>query len=213
MPRSVYSIAAAVICSATLALGAVAARGQELPSPPAHQSVLGQRPLQNLLRGLPRHVGARRRPGGGEPEEAAARSDAVRRQERRYVPIRAGRPDHRRTAAGHGAWRSRHARLGRGVQGVTSGILGRVGPGADPGARRIPRVDSGTARAIAIGYGAEELSVGQRQPASAVGAIPPSIPYSVPVTAPALGDTTNAMSSATSRGFAGRPAGCHLATA
>ena len=41
MPRSVYSIAAAVICSATLALGAVAARGQDLPSPPAHQSYSG----------------------------------------------------------------------------------------------------------------------------------------------------------------------------
>ena len=41
----------------------------------------------------------------------------------------------------------------------------------------------------------------------AVGTVPPSITYSVPVTAPALGDTTNAMSSATSRGFAGRPSG------
>ena len=45
------------------------------------------------------------------------------------------------------------------------------------------------------------------KPASCRGTVPPSITYSVPVTAPALGDTTNAMSSATSRGFAGRPSG------
>jgi hypothetical protein len=41
----------------------------------------------------------------------------------------------------------------------------------------------------------------------AVGTVPPSMTYSVPVIAPALGETTNAMSSATSRGVAGRPSG------
>jgi hypothetical protein len=41
----------------------------------------------------------------------------------------------------------------------------------------------------------------------AVGTVPPSMTYSVPVIAPALGETTNATSSATSRGVAGRPSG------
>ena len=41
----------------------------------------------------------------------------------------------------------------------------------------------------------------------AVGTVPPSMTYSVPVIAPALGETTNAMRSATSRGLAGRPSG------
>ena len=41
----------------------------------------------------------------------------------------------------------------------------------------------------------------------AVGTVPPSMTYSVPVIAPALAETTNAMSSATSRGVAGRPSG------
>jgi hypothetical protein len=41
----------------------------------------------------------------------------------------------------------------------------------------------------------------------AVGTVPPSITYSVPVMASARGDATNAMRSATSRGLAGRPIG------
>lgn len=41
----------------------------------------------------------------------------------------------------------------------------------------------------------------------AVGTVPPSITYSVPVMEPARGDATNAMRSATSRGLAGRPSG------
>lgn len=41
----------------------------------------------------------------------------------------------------------------------------------------------------------------------AVGTVPPSITYSVPVMAPARGEATNAMRSATSRGLAGRPRG------
>jgi len=46
------------------------------------------------------------------------------------------------------------------------------------------------------------------QPTShTVGTVPPSMTYSVPVIEPALGETTNAMRSATSCGFAGRPMG------
>src|ERR1700704_3782295 len=41
----------------------------------------------------------------------------------------------------------------------------------------------------------------------AVGTVPPSMTYSVPVIAPARGEITNAMRSATSRGLAGRPSG------
>jgi hypothetical protein len=41
----------------------------------------------------------------------------------------------------------------------------------------------------------------------AVGTVPPSITYSVPVMEPARGEATNAMRSATSRGLAGRPSG------
>ena len=121
MSPCMRSITITAILSAALAFGAVAASGQELPSPPAGQSVLGQRSLQDLLRGLSRHVGARRRPVGGKHEEAAARSDTVCREERRHVPVRAGRPDHRWTPAGKGPWWSRHAGLGRRVQGVKPG--------------------------------------------------------------------------------------------
>ena len=41
----------------------------------------------------------------------------------------------------------------------------------------------------------------------AVGTVPPSITYSVPVMEPACGEATNAMRSATSRGLAGLPSG------
>jgi hypothetical protein len=51
------------------------------------------------------------------------------------------------------------------------------------------------------------VTTANRGTCQTVGTVPPSITYSVPVMAPARGDATNAMSSATSRGLAGRPSG------
>jgi hypothetical protein len=60
-------------------------------------------------------------------------------------------------------------------------------------------------RQIALDNGLEEVVPDPLH--QAVGTVPPSVTYSVPAIAPALGETTNAMRSATSRGFAGRPNG------
>jgi len=67
------------------------------------------------------------------------------------------------------------------------------------------RTHGDTSCQIALDTGLEEVVTDPLH--QAVGTVPPSITYSVPVIAPALGETTNAMSSATSRGVAGRPSG------
>ena len=102
MSRSIRSITVASVFGTTLAFGAAVAWGQEPPSPPVQPSYSRQRALQDLLRRLSWHLGPRRRPVGREHEEAATGSDAVCCEERRRVSLGAGRPDHRRAAAGKG---------------------------------------------------------------------------------------------------------------
>ena len=59
----------------------------------------------------------------------------------------------------------------------------------------------------AFGCGGVLLDAATRLVPQAVGTVPPSMTYSVPVIAAALGEVRNAMRSATSRGLAGRPSG------
>ena len=132
---SLGSVTIASVFSATLAIGATVAWSQELPSPPVQPSYSGSDlfktycvschgasahgdgPLAAYMKKPPPDLTQfAARNGGVFPSALVASIIDVAGTGHR-------RSDHRWAAAGKGAWRPRHARLGRRVQSVACGIF------------------------------------------------------------------------------------------